>query len=106
MSRNVQDQENQFDGIPARIVAVITRYLIHDLNSEDNSRRDWSLIDGLIGTEHSSSLGSSYSHREGEDQNVEAMFPAPFTVQNEKRDSRGGDSLRDNRIQDAEGKTI
>jgi hypothetical protein len=104
LSRNVQDQENQYSGTPARIVGAITRHLIHDSNSEDNSRRDWSFMDRLIATEYLSSLGSLYSHREGEDQNAEAMFPAQFMVKNEKRDS-GGNSLRDNRIQDAEGET-
>jgi hypothetical protein len=103
VSGKAKDQENQLSGISARIVEAIKRYLIHDLRSEDNSYRYWSIIDRLVANERLSTSGRPYLHRDGEDQTVEAKLPASFTLRNEKRDSTGINSLRDNRIQDGEG---
>jgi hypothetical protein len=102
---DVQYQENQFSGIPSKILEAIKRYLILNPSSEDNLRHYWNVIDRAITAEHSSRLGGLHLHGEGEDQNVGTIFPAYLTVQNEKRDSTGRKSLQDDRITKEEGET-
>jgi hypothetical protein len=102
----VQDQENQFGGNLARIVAAIKRYLTQTPGSEENLRRYWSLTEDLIAHEHLSSLGSLHRHGAGEDQKVEVMSPDYVAVQSEERNSASRKSSRDGRIVKEEGETV
>jgi hypothetical protein len=102
---DLQYQENQFSGIISKILETIKRYLIRNRSSEQNLHPYWKVIDRLITTEHSSRLANLHLHGEGEDQNVETVFPAYLTVQNEERDSTRRKSLQDDRISNEEGET-
>jgi hypothetical protein len=100
---NVQDQENRFSGIPARIVEAIKHYLILNPSSEENLLRYWNVIDKLIATQRSLHFESLHLRGGGEDQNTGTTFPDNFTVNNEERDPVGRKLLQDDRVTNEEG---
>ncbi|XP_033607428.1 uncharacterized protein LOC117282328 [Cryptotermes secundus] len=94
---DVQYQENQFGGIPSKILEAMKRYLIRNTNSDHNLHPYW--IDRFITTARSSRLGSVHLRGEDEDR-------AYLTVQHENRDLTGRKSLQDDRITNEEGRKM